>query len=167
MALSESTEPPVQEYDPQAAVALWKRFGFEVVDRSASSRRPVSGESLRTAKFSGRGRRPPLQDVVLAVVLDDDRAFVPVERYSVASSGSSFEEISAERVLGPLHLLRPQAVVAPVDAQLADACCDRALARGLLLRELLSKGPGDADWRQSSLSSQRATSFGSSESKSS
>jgi uncharacterized RmlC-like cupin family protein len=29
--LSESAEPPVQEYDPEAAVALSKRFGFEVV----------------------------------------------------------------------------------------------------------------------------------------
>lgn len=29
--LSESAEPPEQEYDPAAAVALSKRFGFEVV----------------------------------------------------------------------------------------------------------------------------------------
>ena len=29
--VSESAEPPEQEYDPEAAVALAKRFGFEVV----------------------------------------------------------------------------------------------------------------------------------------
>jgi quercetin dioxygenase-like cupin family protein len=29
--LSESAEPPVQEYDPEAAVALSKHFGFEIV----------------------------------------------------------------------------------------------------------------------------------------
>lgn len=29
--LSESAEPPEQKYDPEAAVALSKRFGFEVV----------------------------------------------------------------------------------------------------------------------------------------
>lgn len=29
--LAESAEPPVQEYDPQAAAALADRFGFEVV----------------------------------------------------------------------------------------------------------------------------------------
>ncbi len=28
---SESAEPPVHEYDPEAAIALSKRFGFEVV----------------------------------------------------------------------------------------------------------------------------------------
>jgi quercetin dioxygenase-like cupin family protein len=29
--LSESAEPPVQEYDPEAAVAISKQFGFEVI----------------------------------------------------------------------------------------------------------------------------------------
>lgn len=29
--VSESPEPPVQDYDPEAAVAMSKRFGFEVV----------------------------------------------------------------------------------------------------------------------------------------